>query len=206
VLAEQAGAGVLAASSLKAALAIDWDDPAASMPFGWCWPRWSWWRCWWPSTPRRRQQRRRRWRRPASSISRTCSSPRDGSASLRHGVAKDRRIGVEDEPRRHGRKSRSTLIDGYKRPVLRDLDSGLVPAVGSTPANVPEATVTGDSAADLAAQDLTLVEVHIDRAYLASTMVRERGQDLAIYCKAWRVANAGRFTRPTSVSTSTPGS
>jgi hypothetical protein len=121
-------------------------------------------------------------------------------------VAKDRRIGVEDEPRRHGRKSRSTLIDGYKRPVLRDLDSGLVPAVGSTPANVPEATVTGDSAADLAAQDLTLVELHIDRAYLASTMVRERGQDLAIYCKAWRVANAGRFTRPTSVSTSTPGS
>jgi hypothetical protein len=45
---------------------------------------------------------------------------------------------------RHGRKSRSTLIDGYKRHVLRDLDSGVVPAVGITPANVPEATVTGD--------------------------------------------------------------
>ena len=75
---------------------------------------------------------------------------------------------------RHGRKSRSTLIDGYKRHVLTDLDSGLVPAVGITPANVPEATVTSDIAADLAAQDLTLVELHIDRVYLASTMVRER--------------------------------
>ena len=119
----------------------------------------------------------------------------DGTASLRHGVAKDRRISVEDEHMRHGRKSRSTLIDGYKRHVLRDLDSGLVPAVGITPANAPEATVTDDIAADLAAQDTTLVELHIDRAYLASTMVRERGEDLAIYCKAWRVGNAGRFTK-----------
>jgi Transposase DDE domain len=110
-------------------------------------------------------------------------------------VAKDRRISVEDEHMRHGRKSRSTLIDGYKRHVLRDLDSGLVCAVGITPANVAEAAVTGDIAADLAAQDLTLVELHIDRAYLASTMVRERGQDLAIYCKAWRVHNAGPFTK-----------
>ena len=39
---------------------------------------------------------------------------------------------------RHGRKSRS-VIDGYKRHVLRDLDRGVVPAVGITPANVPEA-------------------------------------------------------------------
>jgi hypothetical protein len=39
----------------------------------------------------------------------------DGSASLRHGVAKDRRISVEDAHMRHGRKSRSTLVDGYKR-------------------------------------------------------------------------------------------
>ena len=37
---------------------------------------------------------------------------------------------------RHGRKSRSVLFDGYKRHVLRDLDTGLVPAVGITPANV----------------------------------------------------------------------
>jgi hypothetical protein len=110
-------------------------------------------------------------------------------------VAKDRRISVEDEHMRHGRTSRSTLIDGYKRHVLTDRDSGLVPAVGITPANAPEATVTGDIAADLAAQDTTLVELPIDRAYLASTMVRERGEDLAVYCKAWRVGNAGRFTK-----------
>ena len=50
---------------------------------------------------------------------------------------------------RHGRKSRSVLFDGYKRHVLRDLDTGLIPAVGITPANAPEASVTGDITADL---------------------------------------------------------
>lgn len=61
----------------------------------------------------------------------------------------------------------------------------MVPAVGITPANVPEA-VTGDIAADLDAAGLNLAELHIDRAYLASDMVRQRAPDLAIFCKAWR--------------------
>ena len=42
---------------------------------------------------------------------------------------------------RHGRKSRSVRFYGYKRHVLKDLDSGLVRAVGVTPANAPEASV-----------------------------------------------------------------
>ena len=111
--------------------------------------------------------------------------------SLRRGVAKDRRISVEDGQMRHGRKSRSVLFDGYKRHVLRDLDTGLVPAVGITAANAPEASVTGDIAADLDAAGWHLAELHIDRAYLASALVRDRGGDLAIFCKAWRVRNTG---------------
>jgi hypothetical protein len=194
-LASQVGAGVLAGSSLKAALDTDWDDPVArdhalgmvlaalesvevlvahpqAPPLAWA------------AMAAARQV-----------ADQDVQVTPDGIASLRWGVAKDRRISVEDEHMRHGRKSRSTLVDGNQRHVLADLDSGLVPAVGITPANAPEATVTGDIAADLAAQDITLIELHIDRAYLASTMVRERGEDLAIYCKAWRVGNAGRFTK-----------
>jgi hypothetical protein len=39
-LADRAGAGVLSASSLKAALDTDWDDPPArDHALGWCWPR-----------------------------------------------------------------------------------------------------------------------------------------------------------------------
>ncbi len=92
--------------------------------------------------------------------------------------------------------SSSVLFDGYKRHVLRDLDSGLIPAVGITPANVPEATVTDDIETDLEAAGLALAELHIDRAYLSSAMVRGRGPDLAIFCKAWRVRNtAGRYAK-----------
>jgi hypothetical protein len=116
--------------------------------------------------------------------------------ALRRGVAKDRRISVEDGQMRHGRKSRSVLFDGYKRHVLRDLDTGLVPAVGITPANLPEAAVTDDIAADLDAAGWHLSELHIDRAYLASALVRDRGPDLAIFCKAWQVRNTGgRFAK-----------
>ena len=116
--------------------------------------------------------------------------------ALRRGVAKDRRISVEDAQMRHGRKSRSVLFDGYKRHVLRDLDTGLVPAVGITPANVPEASVTDDIEADLQAAGMSLAELHIDRAYLSSALVRDRGPDLAIFCKAWRVRNTGgRFAK-----------
>ena len=116
--------------------------------------------------------------------------------SLRRGVAEDRRISVEDAEMRHGRKSRSVLSGGYKRHVLRDLDTGLVPVVGITPANAPEASVAGDIAADLDAAGRYLSELHIDRAYLSSALVRDRGPDLAIFCKAWRVRNTGgRFVK-----------
>jgi hypothetical protein len=50
---------------------------------------------------------------------------------------------------RHGRKSRSQRFDGYKRHVLKDLDIGVVRAVGITPANVPESAVTKAIADDL---------------------------------------------------------
>ena len=119
----------------------------------------------------------------------------DGTLTLRQEVAEDRRISVEDGEMRHGRKSRSLLIDGYKRHVLRDLDSGLIVAVGVTPANVPEASVTEAIETDLAAQQRTLTELHIDRAYLASTLVQQRSETLAIFCKAWPVHQGPYFPK-----------
>ena len=195
VVAEQAGVPQLAASSLKAALDLDWDDPAArdmalaqvlglldqveaftAVQHG---------------------------DAAAAAPVAVARQVRDqdvdlsGPApSLRRGVARDRRISVEDPDMRHGRKSRSVLFDGFKRHVLRDLDTGLIPAVGITAANVPEAAVTGDIAADLEAAGMRLAELHIDRAYLSSALVRDRGPDLAIFCKAWRVRNTGgRFAK-----------
>ena len=190
VVAAQAGVGQLAASSLKAALDRDWDDPAArdaalaevlglldqveAFAAGYAGDQ------------------------AAAAAVAAARQVRDqdvelsGSApSLRRGVAKDRRISVEDAQMRHGRKSRSVLFDGYKRHVLTDLDTGLIPAVGITPANVPEASVTASITTDLDTAGLTLAELHVDRACLSSDLVRDRGPDLAIYCKAWRVRNTG---------------
>lgn len=117
----------------------------------------------------------------------------EGKASLIKGVAKDRRISVEDGLMRHGRKSRSVRVDGYKRHVLHDLDTGLIRAVGITPANVPEASVTEAISTDLAQQEAWLKELHIDRAYLSSHLVHERSDELEIYCKAWPVREGKYF-------------
>lgn len=60
---------------------------------------------------------------------------------------------------------------------------------------VPEAAVTDDIATDLLPQNVDLLELHIDRAYLTSTMVKKRQEDLVIICKAWPVRNGKRFTK-----------
>jgi hypothetical protein len=42
---------------------------------------------------------------------------------------------------------------------------------------------------------VTLVELHIDRAYLSSKWVKERDDQLNIFCKAWPVRNGDRFDK-----------
>jgi hypothetical protein len=118
-----------------------------------------------------------------------------GQASLIKGVAKDRRISVEDGQMRHGRKSSSVRVDGYKRHVLHDLDNNLIRAVGITAANAPEASVTEAIGADLARQEVHLKELYIDRAYLSSHFVQQRSEGLEIYCKAWPVQVSKRFSK-----------
>lgn len=73
------------------------------------------------------------------------------TATLRKGVAKERRKSHEDAQMRAFRKSRSVRVDGYKRHVLHDLDSRLVRVVGITAANAPEASVTEAHSVGLAA-------------------------------------------------------
>jgi transposase len=195
IIAAQAGVPQLAGSSLKAALDADWDDPAArdaalAQVLGFLGQVGAF-------------VAGQTGDEAAGQAVAVARRVRDqdvdltGTApALRRGVARDRRISVEDPEMRHGRKSRSVLFDGYKRHVLRDLDNGLIPVVGITAANVPEAAVTDDIEADLQAAGMSLAELHIDRAYLASALVRDRGPDLAIFCKAWRVRNTGgRFAK-----------
>ena len=152
-MARAAGAELVTGSSLKAALDLDWDNPQARtqaltqvlaalenveqglvqhpdlIPQDSPVPD-----CLEAARPIRAQD---------------VTSNEAGEPMLIKGVAKDRRISIEDAEMRHGRKSRSVLIDGYKRHVLRDLDSGLIAAVGVTVANAPEASVAEPLKADL---------------------------------------------------------
>ncbi|MDJ0597100.1 MAG: IS1182 family transposase [Pleurocapsa sp. MO_226.B13] len=122
-----------------------------------------------------------------------------GVVKLQKGVAKNRRITIEDQEMRHGRKNRSKRFDGYKRHILKDLDNGLVRAVGVTMANLAEASVTEALSVDLEHQKVQLSELHIDRAYLSSSWVKNRDPELTIYCKAWRVSNGNKFAKSSFV-------
>ncbi len=61
-----------------------------------------------------------------------------GRMRIRHGVAEDRRVSIEDKEMRHGRKTKSKRFNGYKRHLAIDLDTVLVLAVAVLPANRPE--------------------------------------------------------------------
>jgi hypothetical protein len=109
-----------------------------------------------------------------------------GSTRIREGVAPDRRISIEDSAMRHGRKSKSQRINGYKRHIAADLDTKLILAAAITPANRPEAEATPDLRADIAHQELTIGELHIDRGYIKSALVDHvLGTGHEVICKPW---------------------
>ncbi len=197
-VAAEAGAPVVAGTSLKAALDLDWDDPAArTEALGSVLAALTAMEAHGAAQPEGPAQAAAQ---ESVAVARQVQAQdveerADGTAALRQGVAPDRRISVEDADMRHGRKSRTRRVDGYKRHVLRDLDLTVVRAGGVTLANAPEADVTEAITADVAAQGATLAECHIDRAYLSSALVRERAPDLTIYCKAWPVRQGARFAK-----------
>jgi hypothetical protein len=117
----------------------------------------------------------------------------DGRVQIRRGVAEDRRVSIEDAEMRHGRKSKSKRFNGYKQHVATDLDSELVLACAVTPANRPEEEATPALKADLERAMIQIGTLSIDRAYVNSPLVEEvlarRGTVLA---KPWSGRNCRR--------------
>jgi Transposase domain (DUF772) len=134
------GLALLAGPSLKASLALDWDDPSArdhalALVLD--------------ELERLEALLAQQTEPPPAALAslqtarqvvdQDVTTDAQGHPMLRQGVARDRRIFFEDGQMRHGRKSRSTRVDGSKRHVLTDLDTQLVRAVGVTLANEPKA-------------------------------------------------------------------
>jgi len=196
--AAQAGAPLLGGSSLKAALDCDWDDPAARAgALGQVLAALTAVEAHVAAQPASPAQAAAQESVAVAQqvVQQDVQRRPDGTVALRRGVAPERRISVEDPDMRHGRNSRTQRVDVYKLHVLRDLDSGLLRAAGVTRANAPEASVTDDLVADLAPQPVTLSELHLDRAYLSSTLVQQRAPGLAIFCKAWPVRQGPHFAK-----------
>jgi hypothetical protein len=197
-LAKEVGAELISGTSLKATLDLDWDQAgkkveALSQVLSLLQTVEQWFQS---LSPEDQDPQAEAYLKVAEQVKeQDVEKGEDGAMKLIEEVAKDRRISVEDGEMRHGRKSSSVLINGYKRHVLHDLDTDMVRAVGITPANAPEASVTKDIRADLDHQAVILQELHIDRAYLGSEWVRQRSDQLQIYCKAWPVRQSKLFAK-----------
>ena len=94
------------------------------------------------------------------------AEPDDGQGpAIRRGVAKDRVVSVVDPEMRHGRKSRSQRVDGYKAHIITDHDNELVLGVATTAANVADGPQAAGLVAAAKAAGVPVAEVLGDTAY-----------------------------------------
>ncbi len=200
-ICRKAGAPLLLAPSLKAGLDIDWSDPLQKATA--------------IEIVERQVSSLQRWverhlddvvtepLRPyieAITVVREQDLERtpQGTIAIRQGVAVDRRISIEDEQMRHGRKSRSKRFDGYKEHIARDLDVPAIVACAVTPANRPEEEGAAPIGEDIAQQGFTLAEVHVDRAYVNSPLVKStRAAGGDVFAKPWalRPVHPGLYSK-----------
>jgi hypothetical protein len=124
--------------------------------------------------------------------------PDGGGSRIREGVAKDRRVSIEDADMRHGRKSKSKRFNGYKPHSAADLDTELILACAVTPANRPEGEGATDLQKDLARspRQEAIGEMFVDRAYVNSALVAASAENGAtVFCKPWNAANVELFRK-----------
>jgi hypothetical protein len=124
--------------------------------------------------------------------------PSGSKQRIRDGVAEDRRISIEDPEMRHGRKSKSRTINGYKSHLGIDLDTKLVLACAVTPANRPEAEALSPIAADVRRfpERSQVAELYIDRGYLAADTTHTlAANDTEIVCKPWPKRAGNLFSK-----------
>ena len=119
-----------------------------------------------------------------------------GTARIRRGVARERRVSIHDPEMRHGRKSESSRFDGFKRHLAVDVDSGLIVGAALTPANRPEAEAAWTLFGDIHRQGFTVEALHVDRGYLGAEAVEaHRFWDMKVSCKAFPTPNGDRFSK-----------
>ena len=121
--------------------------------------------------------------------------PTTGQRRLRRGVAADRMPSLGDPEMRHGRKTRTKRFTGYKRHVLKLVDADLIVGAIVRPANEPEHQALALVEPDVV-QHGPLAELQIDRGYLGSARIGPlHAEGVVIRAKAWTSTNGGRFPK-----------
>jgi len=117
--------------------------------------------------------------------------PEGGGRRIRDGVAHDRVISIGDTQMRHGRKSRSRTINGYKRHIVtanRFILGGVV-----EPANRPEHAATG-RLLTYARRHGRICCAHFDRGYLPAPEIAALWKEgVELHSRAYRSASNGNF-------------
>lgn len=165
---EDAGLVLVGHSSLKAALDLDWGEPRArECALGLVLEEVARWQRWLAQ-----QQTLAAEQPPLKEVMETISQiivqdtepdpgGGPGGRRLKHHVAPDRRISLEDHDMRHGRKSSAKTFNGFKEHFAVDLDSKVIREVVVRPANEPE-----HEAVELLAEELEkapgLLQLDID--------------------------------------------
>ncbi len=117
--------------------------------------------------------------------------PDGGGRRIRDGVAHDRIISVGDPEMRHGRKSSTKTIKGYKRHII--IANRIVLGAAVEPANRPEEVATG-KLLDAARQHGTIRSAHFDRGYLRAPEIAALWREgVELHSRAYRSADNGLF-------------
>lgn len=124
-------------------------------------------------------------------------APEDGDGpAIRHGVARDRVVSVVDRDMRHGRKSSSRRVDGYKAHVLTDHDNELILGVATTAANCPDGPEAAGLVEAARQAGVPVGEVLGDTAYGdGDTRVAVEAAGAEVTAKTQPPASTGRFTK-----------
>lgn len=125
------------------------------------------------------------------------NEPADGGGpAIRQGVARDRVVSVVDPDMRHGRKSASRRIDGFKSHLITDHDTELVVGVAVTAANEPDGPEAAGLVGQAKAAGVPVTEVLGDTAYGdGDTRVAVENQGAKVTAKTQPPAPTGRFTK-----------
>jgi len=202
-IARHAGAPLLADTSIKAGLDLDWSDPAQKASA--------------IETLVKQLDRLEQWiarelgdeagepplAEPLATLRQLREQdldpePPDNKPRIRKGTVEERRVSVEDADMRHGRKSKTKRFNGYKGHIACDLDTELIIACAITPANRPESEAVPSLQADIArSTDRNEIgQLSIDRGYIKSPLASEvfaRGGE--VLCKPWVSRNGERFRK-----------